>query len=275
MGQIQHRGVLRVGVVADSPPFASLKGGSAKGFEVDLARTMSAALGVKLKVKTGSPDALVTETDTGKLDMSFPNIPVTEAEIKPPKDPTKAGLPAGWPQAGVQFVDPFWVGHERLLVPSGSPVKQISALSGKKVCAVIDPATEPSPVAIDPKVRTIEGKDAPACVPLLRSGRVAAATSSDINLMAMLTKLNTDSKDAGYRLVGDQLSTEGYGILVASRGSAGWLSYLNSIYGGTDAQDRWTVLYRRWLAPYHPLPAPVSPPTMSVGEAASLFPNQP
>jgi polar amino acid transport system substrate-binding protein len=273
MGMIQKRGVLRVGVLRDSFPFSFVHNGAVRGFEVDWATAEAKSLGVKMKAIPASPDRLVSLTDAGRVDMSFPNLPVTEAEIKPPGNLAKVGLPPDWPASGAQFVDPFWVGHQRLLVRNGSGITQVNDLEGKKVCAVLDPATEPSPDKIDSKVRVVMRDKPSQCVPLLRSGKVAAATSSDINLMVMMSELNKNGKTT-FKLSGDQLSTEGYGILVAGTSSAGWLDHLNSFYGSTNPMDRWVVLYRKWLAGYHPMQPPIAAPGMSTGEAASIFPNQ-
>lgn len=270
MGQIQHRGVLRVGVERGEPPFASgAPGGPARGFVVGWARVAARALGVRMQVTAAPTAQLVREVDSGGLDMAFPDVAITEAELRPPRHPGKAGLPGYWPAVGVQFADPYFVGHQRLLVPADSPVRQVRSLGARPVCSVVDPATEVPVRSLDRAAKVITRSDPAACVGLLRSGKVAAATSSGPGLLEMMARLHS-AGGAGFRIAGDQLSTEGYGVMIAGAEVPGWLSYLNQTYGTDAASATWTRLYRRWIAPYQAGPA--TPPTMTSEEAAALFP---
>jgi hypothetical protein len=108
MGQIQERGVLRVGV-QEHCPFSQPSDGGPEGFVVDLARLVADSLGVEAEfavadsvdlmsmvhVPEDEPDA---ETE---LDIAFPMFPITQNLIE-----------------RATFADPYWVGHSRQLVDS-------------------------------------------------------------------------------------------------------------------------------------------------------------
>lgn len=68
----------------------------------------------------------------------------------------------------------------------------------------------------------------------------------------------------------EQLSTEGYGALVPS-GEASWRDFVTQVLEESQQEGRWAELYRTWLQPL--LGGEVlSPPGMTVEEAAALFP---
>lgn len=110
MGVIQERGVMRIGVPSDYPPFAIVEGASAEGFVVELGILAAEALGVDplfipapnrvlLDLVYVDPDDPEVETDA---DLVFPMIPITEELVQE------------W-----TFTDPYWVGHRRDLEGPG------------------------------------------------------------------------------------------------------------------------------------------------------------
>lgn len=114
MGQIQARGVMRIGIPSDHPPFAITEG-PARGFVVDLGRLAAESLGVDpefvaapsaelLEMIRLDPDECGAETE---LDLAFPMVPITEEMI-----------------TAFTFTDPYWVGHTRSLLRDGVEIEQ-------------------------------------------------------------------------------------------------------------------------------------------------------
>ena len=103
MGQIQQRGVLKVGIPAEFPPFAIVdETGPPEGFVVDIAELVADALGVEPEFVPAPSDALLDmvavdeenpEAPT-EVDLAFPMVPITERLVK-----------------RSTFSDPYWVGH--------------------------------------------------------------------------------------------------------------------------------------------------------------------
>lgn len=114
MGQIQARGVMRIGIPSDHPPFAIVEAGAEpQGFVVDLGTLAAESLGVEpefiaapsddlLEMIRIDPDECGTETD---LDLAFPMVPITEKLI-----------------TSFTFTDPYWVGHTRSLLENGNEI---------------------------------------------------------------------------------------------------------------------------------------------------------
>lgn len=113
MGVIQERGVMRIGVPSDYPPFAIVEGAGISGFVIELGTLAAEALGVEpqfipapnrvlLDLVYVDPEDPQVETDA---DLVFPMIPITEELVQE------------W-----TFTDPYWVGHRRELEGSGDEV---------------------------------------------------------------------------------------------------------------------------------------------------------
>jgi polar amino acid transport system substrate-binding protein len=76
--RIQQRGELVVGMTGNMPPLnMTTKEGELIGFEVDLARAMAAAMGVKAKMKIIPFGELLTALRTGKIDLILSNMTIT------------------------------------------------------------------------------------------------------------------------------------------------------------------------------------------------------
>lgn len=106
MGQIQERGVLRVGLPEDYPPFAIVGEGDApEGFLVELSTLIAEALGVEPEFSAAPSSELLDLVHVDEdgnpvaddpLDLVFPMVPITEELVQ-----------------NYTFSDPYWVGHSR------------------------------------------------------------------------------------------------------------------------------------------------------------------
>lgn len=104
MGQIQERGVLRIGVPSDYPPFAIVDGAVIEGFVVELGTLAAEALGVEAQF-IPAPNRLLLDLvdvdpahpeETTDADLVFPMVVITEELVK-----------------RYTITDPYWVGHTR------------------------------------------------------------------------------------------------------------------------------------------------------------------
>lgn len=119
MGQIQARGVLRIGIPSDYPPFAIADAAPAEGFVVDMGRLVAEALGVEPEFIPALSDELLDmvytrerqplEEET-RADLVFPMVPITEELVQ------------SW-----QMTDPYWVGHTRELEATSSATAMLAA----------------------------------------------------------------------------------------------------------------------------------------------------
>lgn len=249
MGLVQEAGTLRVGVPRNMLPFAGrAPRGAPRGFMVDLGRFIAAELGVRARFVTGSPAEIVRFADDGRVDMSFALEPITGAWIK--EHVTS---------------NPYFVAHQRLLVRSHSSIGGVSQLAGKKVCQAVNPVSEVPIEDLRAGAGPVVDASVGRCISLLRRGRVAAVTASDVKLMP------ASSPGSGLAIVGDDLSTEGYGMVGAPKGK-GWAGYLDGRLSSFKSQGEWMASYDRWIADRVPDPVSEAPHMTSEG-AAALFPE--
>ena len=248
---IQQEGVLRV-AVPDIPPFGSPDG--SEGFSSDLGRQIAADLQVEAEIVTADSDEMGALTAYGIVDVGFPLTPVTYGMLR-----DRA------PNAGYAFASPYYIAHQRLLVPEESTVEQLADLEGKRICSFIYERTQVDVSRlIDAEV--IEATSIDECRRMLGAGKVDAITAIDSLLASTRIALQ---KKGDFVIVGDQLNTEGYAAVTLPGGMATYvIGELNDI----EADGIWLELYNRWLEP-HLGPVP-GPPDLTLQDAASLFPPE-
>jgi cyclohexadienyl dehydratase len=79
LDDILSRGVLRVGTTGDYRPFTALDkaGGGYSGFDIDLAQSLGAALGVRVEFEPTSWPTLAKDFEAGDFDIAMGGVAVT------------------------------------------------------------------------------------------------------------------------------------------------------------------------------------------------------
>ena len=286
MGRVQDAGVLRVGVPSDRPAFAAASSActasvpceGVEGFTHDLALEVADALEVDMAVYAVPNDQLLGLIEGDGVDLAFPMVPITEEIVRKNS-----------------FTDPFIVGHQRLLA-GGTLISEDGLSEAAPLPTMADlgsVATDDKPVSVCefvypdvgvPVAELVDGLDVrsvddPAgCGALFLKGEIAAAVGHDLALAGVLPFLEGTCGEGGCPGVPplpqfgeEQLSTEGYGALVPS-GEAPWRDFVTQVLEESQQEGRWAELYEEWLQPL--LGGEVlSPPGMSVEEAAALYPT--
>src|ERR1700690_1297519 len=116
---IRARGELRWGAdeQGGEPYVYEDRGGALVGFEVDLADTLAAALGVRARLVQNDWSTLIPSLERGTFDIALNGIEVTPARA-----------------ARVAFTRPYYVFTERLVARRGDPrVRDLASLRGLRV----------------------------------------------------------------------------------------------------------------------------------------------
>lgn len=249
LGTIQEEGELVAAVPAAAPPlsFASRKG-NPRGLAVEVARWIAKGLGVEASFVTAPEDEVVQMVEDGRADIAFPTTPITSAILRE-----------------TTFSNPYYLGHQRLLVPQGSPVRDVYDLAGEKACSV--PSSTEVPLdGIVPTVEVIEAGTAEDCARFIKRGEVLAGTASDLALMGVI------SRTEGLEITGDELNTQGYGV-VLEPGASSAADFVDRLLAQARADDLYIDWYAEWVGPYVADPLPDAP-NLSAEEAATLFPEE-
>lgn len=80
--RVKKAGVLRVGSDITYPPFEVMEAGKPAGFDVDMAREIAKALGVKLEYINTAWDGIFAALKAEKFDMLLSGITITEERMK-------------------------------------------------------------------------------------------------------------------------------------------------------------------------------------------------
>jgi ABC-type amino acid transport substrate-binding protein len=250
MGQIQQQSHIVIGIPSDYRPFGFVDGsGQPQGFTTGLGRLVADALGVSARFIARPADQLLGLVDSDQADLVFPMLPITQTAA-----------------AAHPFSDPYYLAHQRLLVPGGSPIQDVGDLGGKTVCSAIDPQTEVTLSRLVRSVSLLPVSRAARCAGPLRSGRVAAATGPDVALYGLRYRL------PGSALVGDQMTTEGYGAAVGPC-DPGLAQLATRVFAAAKKDGAWTTLYKRWVLPATGTNLVPDPPTLTDIDAWDLFPT--
>lgn len=251
MGLVQQRGELVAGVPADLPEDLSPGGdgpGPVEGFVTDIATAIAATLDVPLRVERATSEELLDLVENGDIDIAFPLTPVTEKLAR------RAGP-----------VDPYLIAHQRLLVPSDRNIEQVSDLSSDDiVCPLRQEGMRVHVSRLNEAAEDLRPQDGAGCIKAVERERATVVTGPELDLVGLHQALD------GYEITGEALTTAGYSI-VLRRETGTWPGFIEGVLGRFKADGRWLISYNRWLAPY--LQRAAEPPTMTVEEAAALYPR--
>jgi len=122
LNQILKRGVLRVGLESGYKPFEmTAKNGEIIGFDVDLAKLMAKAMGVKLKIVNTAWDGIIPALITDKFDIIMSGMTITQ----------KRNLQ-------VNFADPYIIVGQTILIhkKDANKIKSYKDLNDSKYVIV-------------------------------------------------------------------------------------------------------------------------------------------
>jgi polar amino acid transport system substrate-binding protein len=251
MGAIQEAGELVVGVERDLPPLSS--GSSMEdGLDGRMAEEVAAALGVEVRFVTGTTEQLLAMPDDDEADITFPFAPITEKLVR---------------RHAVS--DPYFVAHQKLLVPRYAGIETFRELSDADICSAMDPETGSDLTDLIGGV-TVHPSDVRGCSQMLVQREVEAITAPDVLLVPLVTRALPGPVPRS-EIFSDELNTEAYGAVV-ERGNSSWLGFVSAVLEEAQAEGRWSEWFDELIAPGLP-GVPSDPPDLTLEEAAALYPR--
>ena len=190
---VNNRGRIIVGVKTDTFPFGYInENGEFAGYDIDLAKLIAADI-------FGNPNDVefvpVTASDrmmklySGEIDMIIATMSITPSRLKL-----------------LDFSDPYYIAGQALLVNTGSDIKGIRDLEGKKAITVFGSTSEKSLRMAVPNAGIIGYKTYDEAYKALKSKKADAIVSDDSILIGL------SLKDAGVTLLPKRYSREPYAI---------------------------------------------------------------
>lgn len=252
MGEIQERGHIVIGIADDAYPLGYVdQNDQAQGFSADLGRRIAETLDVDARFITGTSEQLLDLPQEGQADIVFPAVAITEELV----------------DKKYQFTDPYYISHQRLMVPSTGYriIESIDQLAGEAVCATGGDDTQVSLDVLEEDIEIVNAEPL-QCLHFIEQGDVAAITGSDFLLAGLRA-----GKEGRYAIIGDQLTTEGIGAVI-ERGASGWTDFVNAVFEEAEDDGLWASAFGDSIG-LGLDEVPSEPPEITAEEAAALYPK--
>jgi glutamate transport system substrate-binding protein len=233
---------IKIGIKYDQPGLGLKEpDGSFSGFDVDVATYVAKELGYEPNqitfVETKSADR---ENALSRGDVKF--IAATYSI-----NDKRAAL--------VDFAGPYLLAHQDLLVKKDSKIAKGADLNGKNLCSVAGSTSAQNVTdKIAPDANLRENSGYSECIAALQSGAVDALTTDDSILAGFAAQ---DKYKGQFKLVGEKLSNENYGIGV-KKGDKATLDKINAALEKMVSDGAWDTAVKENFGPaeYKNEPAP-------------------
>ncbi len=236
LADIKQAGVIRVATFDSNPPFGSVdaKTHNIVGYDVDFAKALASALGVKLELVPTNPANRIPLLQSGKADIIVADITIT---------PERAKV--------IDFSVPYFVTGQQFLVPAKSPDK-LSEYAKARIGAVKGTTGEQELHNRFPDSRVLSYDDIPLALSALRNGNVQAITQDSTILAGLLDGAPDKAK---YKVLPELLSKEEIGVGV-KKGETALLAFVNNELLQLEKNGQATSIYNNWFGPQTKSPQP-------------------
>lgn len=240
--RLHDRGSIVIGYRESAFPFSFLLGGHPAGYTIDLclgvvdelSRTVDRDL--RVQYVPVAADARLDAVRSGRVDLDCSSTTATSDRHRI-----------------VAFSPVIFVAGTKLLVARTSTLRSARDLGGKVVAVVAGTTNEAVMRSLVERARLatkiVVAADLDAALALVRDGQADAMASDDVLLYGLIAR----AQPAGaYRVIGDFLSYEPYGIMFA-RDDPGLADAVGRAFAGMAADRDLLEYYDRWFR--RPTPA--------------------
>lgn len=227
------QGKFVAGVKFDSPPFGYVdENGETVGFDVDIVKEIHKDLiaickkDIKLELKQVTSKNRIEFVQNGAVDLAAASATATFARMD-----------------SVDFSNVYFLDGQRLLVKSGSTIRSIKDLAGKKVGTAQGSTSEANIKIAAPKATVQSFAQYTDAFVALQQGRVDAITT-DSTILLGLKASAPDTND--YKLVGNYFSSEPYGIMLKQNDSK-WRNFVNETLSRMGTDGKYKAIFKKWF----------------------------
>jgi glutamate transport system substrate-binding protein len=247
LGRIQDAGEIKIGVKYDVPPFGfqNPQSGEVEGFDVDLGRAIAEKLGVEPNYIEAISDNRIPFLEDGTVDIVLSTMTINAERDQE-----------------IDFSEPYYIAHGRILVPQDSDIAGVEDLAGKRVCTALGSTYEETLKKQAPKadLRLVDSYS--ECLELIQNGAVDAVSTDDVILTGMIIQ------DDSLKLVeAEPLTTEPYGVGIKD-GDKQVQDLVNDVVAEYKSSGAWADAYQKWVGQY--TDEQQDPPTMTLQEALDI-----
>ncbi|WP_371171195.1 ABC transporter substrate-binding protein [Aliiroseovarius sp. 2305UL8-7] len=236
---------LRVGAYPANPPWQNkMEDGSFEGFEVDIVNEIASRMGREADIAGYDFRALFVATASGRVDMVISSLTITDERLE-----------------NQSFTQPYIEGALGVGVKSGSDIKSLSGLAGKRVGAIATSFGEGWLKEREGEIgySALNSYDTVAnMLTDLRAGRVDAVVNDVVGLRYAFTQ------SEGLEVADEIVTGERFAMMMPK--DSPLLEEVNATIGEMKSDGTMAKLYERWLGTppaegsltVTPLPIPTS-----------------
>jgi len=218
-------GTLIAGSDTSFPPFESMKGNVAEGFDVDLGAAIAKELGLTLEFKSYKFDTLIpTLVAGGKFDIIMSGMTINDAR-----------------KLEIDFSDPYINSNQSIAVQNSSTAKTAADLTGKKIGVQSGTTGQAWAKEHIKGAQLVPFDDALAAFSALQAGKVDAVVN-DLPVSAAIVKDTT----RGLKIIQEVATGEQYGIGV-SKANPDLLKAINAALAKIKASGDYDAIYKKWF----------------------------
>jgi ABC-type amino acid transport substrate-binding protein len=246
LGKIQKAGEITIGVKFDVPPFGfkNPQTNEVEGFDVDMGKFIAEDLGVEPKFIEAISDNRIPFLEKGTVDLILSTMTINaERDME------------------IDFSEPYYIAQGRILVPTGSDIKGLEDLGGKRVCTALGSTYEETirTEAPDADLKLVDTYS--ECLELLQNEAIDAISTDDVILTGMIIQ------DDSLEMVGDRLTVEPYGVGI-KEGDKQLKGFVDDVMTKAEDDGRWEETYQKWVGRH--IDQQQQPPDMTLQEALEL-----
>ena len=218
-------GTLIAGSDTSFPPFESMKGNVAEGFDVDLGAAIAKQLGLTLEFKSYKFDTLIpTLVAGGKFDIIMSGMTINDAR-----------------KLEIDFSDPYINSNQSIAVQNSSTAKAAADLTGKKIGVQSGTTGQAWAKEHIKNAQLVPFDDALAAFSALQAGKVDAVVN-DLPVSAAIVKDTT----RGLKIIEEVPTGEQYGIGV-SKANPDLLKAINAALATVKSSGEYDTIYKKWF----------------------------
>lgn len=223
--KVIKKGTLRVAVLPDFPPWSVQKSdGSFEGYEIDVAKALADAMGVKIKLVSTDGDSRLPLLKSDRVDVNVSSWTATNERAK---------------AAG--FTIPYVAHGASVLFRKDNPIKGYSDLKGKKVSVARGSTNDTIMTKDFPKTKVVRFQSIADAIAALKAGKVDACVEGYVTVRQAAAK---DSSLAALDAPPLEPALISMGVLP---GDQVWINYLNNFIRNLIASGEDQKLYHKWL----------------------------
>lgn len=225
-GMTLEEGKLLIGSDTAFPPFESMNGNTAEGFDVDLGQAIADELDLEMVFMSETFDTLIpTLKAGGKFDLIMSGMTITDER-----------------KQEISFSDPYIDSNQSIAVKADSAIAAAADLSGKTIGVQSGTTGEAwAKENVKDAAKLVPFSDTLSAFAALQAGQVDAVVN-DLPVSAAIVKDTT----RGLKLIAEIPTGEQYGIGV-SKDNPDLLKAVNDALAKLKSSGKYDEIYTKWF----------------------------